>query len=84
MPVMNGIEATARLRQMGVGVPIIGLTADITKETYNAGIDSDMNDILLKPLKFRAFVECINKWVDVEKRERERGSIVCLVSFLVF
>lgn len=63
MPVMNGIEATTRIRQLGVAVPIIGLTADITKETSQAGIQSEMSEILLKPLKYQQFVDCIRKWV---------------------
>ena len=63
MPVMNGIEATKQIRALGVTIPIIGLTGDITKETQAAGLQSEMNELLLKPIKFTQFIECLRRWV---------------------
>ncbi len=61
MPVMNGIEATRQIRVLGVSMPVVGLTADITRETRAAGLQSEMNEVLLKPIKFRQFAECVHR-----------------------
>ncbi|MDP1810555.1 MAG: ATP-binding protein [Sediminibacterium sp.] len=49
MPVMDGYEATRRLREMGVEIPIVALTASLPREVEdrvkNVGIDA----IVVKP-----------------------------------
>jgi CheY-like chemotaxis protein len=48
MPVMDGLEATRRLRALGVGVPIVALTATPAEcVTLQAG---GFNGCLLKPI----------------------------------
>lgn len=51
MPVMNGYEATAKIRQMPHGdeVKIIALTASAFKEQHGGIIDAGCNDVLHKP-----------------------------------
>lgn len=55
MPVMDGIEATRRLRAMANGkgydkTPIIGFTADVMDGTRKKALEAGMNEVLLKPL----------------------------------
>jgi CheY-like chemotaxis protein/two-component sensor histidine kinase len=49
MPVMNGFEATAIIRQSHPDLPVIALTADAMPETYQQAIEAGMVDYLTKP-----------------------------------
>lgn len=55
MPVMNGFEATARIRDGEAGahnskIPILAMTADALHETRLRVLDSGMDDFITKPL----------------------------------
>jgi len=50
MPVMGGIEATAKIRELGYSSLIIGVTGDITEEDEEKFVASGVNDVMLKPL----------------------------------
>lgn len=55
MPNMDGWEATTHIRAANRGVldphvPIIGLSADAQKQTYERGLSIGMNDFLTKPV----------------------------------
>jgi CheY-like chemotaxis protein len=54
MPVMDGYEATRRIRELDVPeactIPIIALTANVFKEDIEKALDSGMNGHLGKPL----------------------------------
>ena len=50
MPNMGGIEATARIRELGYGSLIIGVTGDITEEDAETFVKCGVNDVMLKPL----------------------------------
>ena len=53
MPVMDGIEATRRIRAMDgpvAEVPIVALTAAATQSEVKACLDAGMNDIVTKPI----------------------------------
>lgn len=50
MPEMDGYEASQKLREMGVTIPIIALTASIPKINDERKLtDAGMNDIVIKP-----------------------------------
>jgi two-component system sensor histidine kinase/response regulator len=49
MPVMNGFEATAIIRQSHPDLPVIALTADAMPETYQQALEAGMVDYLTKP-----------------------------------
>jgi|GEM_PF-3835610 len=51
MPVMNGLEATIEIRRFNQTIPIIGLSANITQEDVDAGINAGMNGYVRKPIK---------------------------------
>ncbi len=49
MPVMDGYEATRRLRDRGETLPIIALTASLAQEVEEKTRDTGLNDIVVKP-----------------------------------
>ena len=49
MPVMDGYEASRKIRQQGIKVPIIALTATIPAEVEYDVRQAGMNDIVAKP-----------------------------------
>jgi signal transduction histidine kinase len=73
MPVMDGFEATRRIRALPVGgaesVPIIAMTANVFKEDIVACLESGMNAHVGKPLNFDEVVVLLRKYL-LRKRRR--------------
>jgi len=65
MPLMNGYEATGKIRQIekrtGVHVPIIGLTANAMNGDREKCIDAGMDDYLSKPINMKKLLATISK-----------------------
>jgi len=51
MPVMDGLEATRRIRAGGRRLPIVGLTANAMPEQVQECRDAGMDDVIAKPLE---------------------------------
>ena len=62
MPVMDGYTATREIRQLGIPVPIIALTAAAMFEDKQKALASGMNDHLSKPFKEAEILAMITKW----------------------
>jgi len=68
MPVMDGVEATKRLRSGEAGptnaqVPVISLTAHAFEEDRKRFLEAGMNDLLTKPVDPHALAECLELWL---------------------
>ena len=69
MPVMDGFQATEAIRNIENKddhedrIPIIAMTAHAVKGYREKCIEAGMNDYLTKPLRRKALVEMIEKWV---------------------
>lgn len=50
MPIMDGIEATGKIRALGFEGMIVGVTGDITAEDNARFMASGVSDVMLKPL----------------------------------
>ncbi len=50
MPVMDGITATKKIREMGLSLPVVGLTANAFEEDRTKGLKAGMDDYLTKPI----------------------------------
>jgi CheY-like chemotaxis protein len=64
MPGMDGLRATAALRQREDGrtVPIIAMTANAFAEDRQQCLDAGMNDHLAKPVEPQALEQCLRRW----------------------
>ena len=67
MPVMNGIEATEKIRALSrpdaKTVPIIATTANVFKEDMERCFAAGMNDHMSKPLDIRKLIETVEKYL---------------------
>ncbi len=67
MPVMDGFEATKKIRAMGGSVaqiPIIAITAHAMKDDRKKCLDSGMNDYISKPVSRNELIALIHKYTD--------------------
>ena len=60
MPIMDGLEATRKLRQMGVTIPIIAMTANVGEADKKAALDAGMNAFTEKPIFVDKLFQAIN------------------------
>jgi two-component system, sensor histidine kinase and response regulator len=66
MPVMDGLEATRRIRALpppAGTTPIIALTADAAAEDRQRCLNSGMNDHLAKPLERGQLLATVARWI---------------------
>ena len=67
MPEMSGIETTKIIRQMGMDVPIIALTASAFVGAKEMMITAGMDDYLWKPIVKAELIRILKKWIPAEK-----------------
>jgi len=65
MPVMDGIEATRRLRARGARVPIIGLSGNSRQEQVDAAMTAGMNAYVVKPYNRQELVRLICQFAGI-------------------
>jgi len=67
MPVMNGVEATRRIRALdapkGAQVPIIAMTANVLMSEVETYLADGMNDHIGKPVDFDKLLSKLNKYL---------------------
>jgi PAS domain S-box-containing protein len=68
MPVMDGYEATAAIRDQSSkvrnhAIPIIALTANAFREDQRKCLDAGMDDYISKPIDFPVLLAILDKWV---------------------
>ncbi|MFP4565408.1 MAG: response regulator [Spirochaetaceae bacterium] len=63
MPEMNGYEAARTLRERGEDVPIVAVTANVTKGEKQRCLDAGMNDYLAKPFKSHDLTPLLHRWL---------------------
>ncbi len=63
MPVMDGLTATIRLRQAGVHIPIVALTAHAMKEDEDRCRAAGMDEYMSKPFKTEALTFLLQKYM---------------------
>lgn len=66
MPVLDGLEATRRLRTQGFDaekLPIIALTANAYAEDVAACLEAGMQGHIAKPIRLRDFAKTVAEWI---------------------
>ena len=65
MPVLDGIEATQRIRQDPglAGLPVIAMTANALLEDRSRCLDAGMDDVLTKPVDPPVLFAVLAKWL---------------------
>ncbi|WP_231702137.1 ATP-binding protein [Desulfoplanes formicivorans] len=75
MPVMDGFEATRRIRAFKdpilASVPIVAMTALAQAKDRQACLDAGMNDYQSKPFSMDKLEACIAKWTGNKQEENE-------------
>lgn len=71
MPVMNGYEATQRIRQVEEGrrIPIIALTAGTVKGEREKCLAAGMDDFIAKPVVEASIAALLQKWLGTQIEE---------------
>ena len=67
MPVVDGLEATRRIRSMDLNkaqeIPIIAMTANVFKEDIDRCIESGMNSHLGKPINIEELISTLKRYL---------------------
>ncbi|MCP3873845.1 MAG: response regulator [Desulfobacteraceae bacterium] len=72
MPVMDGYEATSRIRKAEDPqnrIPIIAMTAHAIKGYRKKCLEAGMNDYITKPLKKEMLLSTVTKWFQKESKQ---------------
>ncbi len=74
MPVMDGVEATKRIRALADeqlrSLPIIALTADAVQGVHEEFFAAGMNDFASKPIEMKDVSRVLRRWLPKEKLNR--------------
>lgn len=64
IPVMDGITATEKIREMGLDIPIIAMTANALKGDEESYLARGSNDYVVKPVDRRFILIALAKWLE--------------------
>ncbi len=75
MPIMNGYDATRRIRELpqGKNLPIIAMTSAAMQHEKEACLNAGMNDHLAKPLNSVKLIETLVQWIKPKNHELSKS-----------
>ncbi len=62
MPVMDGLESTIKLREAGIQIPVIAMTANVFESDREACSEAGMDDFIPKPVKRELVREILQRF----------------------
>jgi len=63
MPIMNGYEVSLSLREIGIQIPIICMTANAYCDEKTKSVEAGMNDYISKPVTKSVLLEVVEKYL---------------------
>jgi signal transduction histidine kinase/ActR/RegA family two-component response regulator len=72
MPVMSGLEAAERARELGIATPIVATTGHTMSSHFDLYRQAGINDCLAKPYSREDLLSIIAKWVPAGQSRMER------------
>ena len=76
MPEMDGLEATEKIREAGIDIPILAVSADAILERKTMALDAGCDDYITKPIDFDTLVRSLERLLpksDVHLLKRRRS-----------
>lgn len=67
MPVMDGLSATRQIRQWGLNLPIIAMTAHAMVGDRDASLAAGMNAHITKPIDADELIQTLQDWIPAQK-----------------
>lgn len=64
MPIMDGYDATRKIRETNKNIPIVAMTANALAGDPEKCIQAGMNDYLSKPVNFKNLAVVLNRWIE--------------------
>jgi CheY-like chemotaxis protein len=68
MPVMDGYEATRRIRAMGLPLPVLAMSAGVMESERAECEAAGMNGFIAKPVEYEQMLEAIIRSIDPARR----------------
>ena len=76
MPVMDGLEASLKIRKdLALSVPIVALTASALNEESHRCLDAGMNDFIVKPFREEDMVQVLLRNIQLDHRNELNGNV---------
>ncbi len=64
MPVLNGLEATLKIKEIRPDIPIVVQTAYLLSNEREKSYDAGADDFLAKPITYQKLIEVLTKFLD--------------------
>lgn len=74
MPVLGGVDATRRLRELGCRIPIVAMTANASNKDREECLSAGMDGFLSKPVLRNELAQCIYKHIQLGSRASSGSS----------